>query len=348
MPPLIQPLPSGPVDVIGDVHGEIEALESLLSHLGYDPRGRHPDDRKLVFLGDLVDRGPDSPAVVRLVRTAMEEGGAQCVLGNHELNLLRNERKHGNAWFFGEEEPMGARLKGRFRSVKVESQTERDEMLRFFGLLPVALESEGLRVVHACWDDTAIDTARQADRAAFLAAPNPETWEDEPREKKLEDMKERLGDQTAGPPHFDTDLAKFQLRKQLASAANVLLSGPEQVISSRRPFFAGGQWRFLERRRWWEKYTGTPVIVGHYWRKRRPTGRAGAMPDVDPEFFWGAGYVYCNDFSVGRRFVERAQGILGAFMGSLGAVRYPEWQLVFDDGESIGIKAPNAHRVSAE
>ena len=57
----------GPVDVIGDVHGEIEALSALLGHLGYAPDGRHPAGRRAVFVGDLCDRGPDSPAVLDLV-----------------------------------------------------------------------------------------------------------------------------------------------------------------------------------------------------------------------------------------------------------------------------------------
>lgn len=348
MAPLIQALPRGPLDIIGDVHGEIDALTSLLRHLGYDQHGQHPDGRRLVFLGDLVDRGPDSPAVLRLVRTAAERGGALCVLGNHELNLLREERKHGNAWFFGEDERMGARLSGLFASQKLATVGERDEVLAFLDGLPIALEHDGLRVVHACWHEPSIAAAQDSTRESFLSASADSHPEDASNSERSDSMKHRLADQLAGPPRFDEQLAEFQLRQQLASAANILLSGPERIVSSGRPFFAGGQWRFLERKRWWEDYVGVPVIVGHYWRKRRPTGRAGAMPDADPEFFWGAGHVYCNDFSVGRRFVERAQGIEGAFMGCLAAVRYPEWQLVFDDGEAVRIKPPSTTRASAE
>ena len=65
--PLIQKLPTGPIDIIGDVHGEAEALNALLAHLGYTATG-HPQGRSLAFVGDLVDRGPDSPAVVRKVQ----------------------------------------------------------------------------------------------------------------------------------------------------------------------------------------------------------------------------------------------------------------------------------------
>lgn len=65
---LIQALPAGPLDIVGDIHGEYEALCSLMAHLGYDPQGKHPDNRTLVFVGDFCDRGPDSPAVLALIR----------------------------------------------------------------------------------------------------------------------------------------------------------------------------------------------------------------------------------------------------------------------------------------
>ena len=71
---LIRPLFEGPLDVVGDVHGEIDALTALLGQLGYDPQGVHPDGRRLVFVGDLCDRGPDSPAVIGLVRRLVETG----------------------------------------------------------------------------------------------------------------------------------------------------------------------------------------------------------------------------------------------------------------------------------
>jgi hypothetical protein len=63
MQSLVQRLFDGPIDLVGDIHGEIAALTILLQHLGYDEDGLHPEKRRLVFLGDLMDRGPDSPAV---------------------------------------------------------------------------------------------------------------------------------------------------------------------------------------------------------------------------------------------------------------------------------------------
>jgi protein phosphatase len=89
---------TGPFDVIGDVHGCRAELEELLGDLGYelrrDEQGRpvdaeHPAGRRTVFVGDLVDRGPDSPGVLRLVMGMVAAGHALCVPGNHENKLLR-------------------------------------------------------------------------------------------------------------------------------------------------------------------------------------------------------------------------------------------------------------------
>ena len=64
---LVRPLFAGPIDIVGDIHGEIDALLALLHHLGYAEDGIHAQGRRLVFVGDLTDRGPDSPSVVSLV-----------------------------------------------------------------------------------------------------------------------------------------------------------------------------------------------------------------------------------------------------------------------------------------
>ena len=155
---LVQPLFEGPLDILGDVHGEIDALTTLLRNLGYDSRGAHPKGRRLAFVGDLVDRGPDSPAVVELVRRLVETERAQCVLGNHEFNIFIDKHKADNVWFFQQKlPPEDAAAK------RPQSRTaERAEMLRFFAGLPLALERPDLRIVHACWDESMIAVARQA------------------------------------------------------------------------------------------------------------------------------------------------------------------------------------------
>ena len=93
---------SGPFDIIGDVHGCFDELWTLLQQLGYrlehyqttdlsQPQYRvnHPQGRQVIFLGDVVDRGPKIPAVLRLVMDMVAEGSALCLLGNHEVKLAR-------------------------------------------------------------------------------------------------------------------------------------------------------------------------------------------------------------------------------------------------------------------
>jgi protein phosphatase len=80
----------GPFDIIGDVHGCREELEALLDKLGYaGPTRAHPDGRRALFVGDLVDRGPDSPGVLRLVMDMVGAGNALAVPGNHDLKLVK-------------------------------------------------------------------------------------------------------------------------------------------------------------------------------------------------------------------------------------------------------------------
>lgn len=95
----------GPFDIIGDVHGCCDELEQLLGQLGYQVTGRsdtgspldgpiyaHPQGRKAIFLGDLVDRGPRIVDTVRLVRSMVQAGQALAVPGNHDLKLVRKLR----------------------------------------------------------------------------------------------------------------------------------------------------------------------------------------------------------------------------------------------------------------
>ncbi|MFC7441896.1 polynucleotide kinase-phosphatase [Laceyella putida] len=99
---------TGPFDIIGDIHGCYAELVELLEKLGYrvtgtgaDIRVEPPVGRRAIFLGDLVDRGPDSPSVLRLVMSMVKQGKALCVPGNHDVKLLKKlngrqvQVKHG-------------------------------------------------------------------------------------------------------------------------------------------------------------------------------------------------------------------------------------------------------------
>ncbi len=345
---LIQPLAQGPLDIIGDIHGEIDALSALLERLGYRTDGTHPENRHLVFVGDLCDRGPDSPAVIFKVRDLVESGRAQCVLGNHELNLLRGKEKHGNHWFLRKENHH-QHLEEFGPSALVEPHHEGD-ILAFFNALPVALERHDLRVVHATWDSTAIDSIRDTARSALQLynefdqkikassegiALQQAAEQQEQRYKALKSAPE----QEPLVPFLD-DHAQWEAFYQCSNPIRVLTSGLEKVTN--KPFQTGSKWRFVERVRWWHDYTDIPsVIFGHYWRFWNPSARS-KLTKGEPDLFekddpagWqtnheGRAVAFCVDYSVGARYQERKHNSGTPFHGRLAALRWPERELMFD------------------
>jgi hypothetical protein len=354
-PRLIDAAFDGPVDVVGDVHGEVAALEDLLRVLGYSGRGQHSGARRLIFIGDLCDRGPDSPAVIRRVHEMVLEGTAQCLLGNHELNVLRGARKEANGWFFEKDHDRG-------RGVHVESRPsasddERSAIVRFFSTLPLALERPDLRLVHACWDDDRIDELRLAPAGASavdLHSSYARRSEDRSialgRFDEVQALLARYGpslrDPRARVPMLDA-LAEADVDYQMSNPVRVLTSGKEQRTDT--PFFMSGKWRMVERTDWWQAYdAATPVIFGHYWRWPAPDAgdRFGAYAydtfadRAANEWLGPANTAFCVDYCVGARFAERNGWPDEPFRTRLAAVRWPERELIFDDGRGAEIVAP--------
>jgi protein phosphatase len=151
-----RPLPSnhkgehGPFDVIGDVHGCLDELLVLLGKLGYEitPREgdpgyavRPPAGRKLVFVGDLVDRGPKTPGVLRLVMDLVAAGTGLCVIGNHDDKLLRKLR--------GNDVRLTQSLAGSLEQLGQESPEFTERVVAFLADLPSHLELDDGKLVVA-------------------------------------------------------------------------------------------------------------------------------------------------------------------------------------------------------
>jgi hypothetical protein len=311
-------LPEGPLDLVGDVHGEIDALTAVLDQLGYGKSGAHPEGRRLVFVGDLIDRGPDSPAVVRRVADLIDRGAGSMVLGNHDLNALLGKQRPENTWILGHG-PVAA------EELAVGSDRERNEILDFLRTQPVVLERPDLRVVHACWDDGAIRVLEEG--AVF---PEPTAAHHHHRDRILAKV--------AGEP--DNVLRK--LASQNENPIRLITSGPE--TRAKEPFFSGGQMREEARLPWWQEYKRGPVVVfGHYWRVpvREMVKDDGLFGGQPYDAMLAPGRSICIDYSVGARAAERKVGRTdGAFHGRLAALRWPEQQLVFDDGERWSVRTP--------
>lgn len=344
---LIQALVDGPVDVIGDVHGEIEPLRELLGQLGYDDKGRHPAGRRPVFVGDLCDRGPDSPAVVDLVRELVEEGRGQCVLGNHELNLLRRDGKEGNRWFVdpAHTEQQAA---GKFAHSRAVPDSMTKEYFEFFSSLPLALEREDLRVVHAAWDEAAIRTLRGAktsivdlyhESERIIEEQLKATGLLEQAEEEKRQFHRVLEDRSANVELLRA-LGLCDERRQTYNPVRVVTSGIERLAD--KPFWASGKWRMCARVPWWNEYQEeTPVIIGHYWRQLRPieaSDHAATKPEVfgeeAPTAWVGRDRkVFCVDYSVGVRYEERRAGITD-HATHIAAMRWPEKELWLETGKA--------------
>lgn len=368
----VEKLTGNDFDFIGDVHGEVGALTSLLARMKYDPNGNHPEGRKLVFVGDLVDRGPDSIAVLRLVRHLIEQGNAQMVLGNHELNLICAEKplseksapksKPGNRWFFGQTENM-IDTAGKNKNLhppqfqRLADDRIRDEIVAFLNTLPLVLENDHFRIVHSCWHPQAIEYLRSIDMQNSQG-----------ESISLQDLDRHFARTIYHHDGRKEKTIAYQLFKQNEHPLKVVSSGLEEPLLAGEPtYFIGGNWRQLKRTRWWDQYRDQEIVIfGHYWRRMPKPPGAPLIPKRDiedvpqspppPKIFTEKHNQWlgpmqncmCIDYSVGRRYYERFFGLKlgdsGCFLTSLRCTRKPEssgqsppvlrydWQLLCDDG----------------
>ena len=149
-----------PCDLIGDLHGCGRTLMALLERLGYvADQGvhRHPS-RTAIFLGDFIDRGPGQREVIETVRPMVESGAALAVMGNHEFNAVAwaTPDRHGPGYLRTHSDK-NERQHRAFLDAYPPEEPEHAEVIAWFRTLPLWLDLEGVRVVHACWDPEAIN-----------------------------------------------------------------------------------------------------------------------------------------------------------------------------------------------
>lgn len=145
-------------DIIGDIHGHADELTALLEELGYSQRDgvySHPE-RRVVFLGDFVDRGPKIRETLEIVRGMVETDAALTVMGNHELNAMAFHTPHPDQPGEYVRPHTAKNEKQHGQTLLQLSESQLSDALAWFRTLPMWLELDGLRAVHACWDDAAI------------------------------------------------------------------------------------------------------------------------------------------------------------------------------------------------
>ena len=159
-------------DVIGDIHGCATALVDLLFAMGYERSGDGPfwhPCRQAIFVGDLIDRGPEQLRVLQIVKAMVDDGTARMVLGNHEFNALA----YATEWPIGSgkylrphddpDNPRSAKNESQHKAFLTQlTADERSHYLDWFRTQPLWLDLGDIRVVHACWHQHSIDIARAA------------------------------------------------------------------------------------------------------------------------------------------------------------------------------------------
>jgi predicted MPP superfamily phosphohydrolase len=151
------------IDLIGDIHGHADKLEELLLKLGYAKKNgayTHPE-RKVLFVGDYIDRGPKIRETLEIVKAMVDSENAIALMGNHEYNAL--------CFHFQESE--GGHLRKHlikniiqhYETLKQfqNRQKEYEDYLDWFKSLPLYYETNSFRAVHACWDNNNIELLRK-------------------------------------------------------------------------------------------------------------------------------------------------------------------------------------------
>jgi len=152
-------------DLIGDVHGCALSLRMLLARMGYRQVNgvyRHPD-RKAIFIGDIIDRGPHIREALHIVRDMVDAGQAEIVMGNHEYNYLCYMTPHPEqpGEYLRQHTPRHQRILQQTLEQLSPWPDEQQEYMDWFLQLPLFLEFDHFRVVHACWHQGLIDQFRQ-------------------------------------------------------------------------------------------------------------------------------------------------------------------------------------------
>ncbi|NNU80033.1 metallophosphoesterase [Halovulum dunhuangense] len=267
-----------------------DKLVHRLTALGYtESKGawRHADpDRSVVFLGDFIDRGPQNGRVLSIVRAMIEAGTARAIMGNHELNAI-HFHSQGDRGPLRDHTPDNRRQHESFLAEFPLGSPGARAWIDWMADLPIWLERDGLRFVHACWDEGAISLLR-------THAPN-------------------------GSAGMDT-LLRAATDPPLRHAVEMLTKGPEVPLPQGYSFKDKGQRTRTDMRlRWWLRdataWRSLGISVPH--REQLPEGDIPArhrMPgypaDAPPVFFghyWledapelQAPNVLCLDYCAGK------------------------------------------------
>lgn len=270
-------------DIIGDIHGEADALERLLKKLGYQEGSgayTHPT-RTVIFLGDFVDRGLAQQKVISIVRAMSSAGSAQAVMGNHEFNAIAYATPDEDDYLRKHSEKNRKQHLAFLEAYQGDSALYA-EVISWFKQLPLWLDLEGLRVVHACWDESHINRIVTEYGRPYLTnemlrrASNPECWEYDGLETLLKGREITLPSDSFF--HDKDGVRRDAIRVkwwESASTYRAAYIGPPEAETDipDDPITGDHLIEYSE--------TEKPVFIGHYWLTGSPVPLAPNIACVD-------------------------------------------------------------------
>ena len=274
-----QPTPKH-YDIIGDIHGHADQLCKLLELLGYEQRNgiyRHRE-RRAVFVGDFIDRGPKIRETLSIVKGMADAGSALAVMGNHELNAIFYHTSDGNGSYL---RPHSTKNVIQHQATLAQFENHQDEFqsyLEWFKRLPLYLEIDGIRVVHAAWNNAAVAIVRNhsfQDQHFLYAAARKGSPEHRAVEMLLKGQELSLPDGYIFDDKEGTRRreirVKWWLRNETLTYRDLALPDSDTVPALQVPVdMRGGLVGY--------PLAEPPVFVGHYWLP--PARPMPAAPNV--------------------------------------------------------------------
>ena len=231
-------------DLVGDIHGYGDELEALLIRMGYVPHGKgfKHTERILIFVGDLIDRGPGQRRVVEIAQSMVASGDAIALMGNHEFNAISYATPLQDGGYVRPHSSKNEAQHKAFLDAFPFGSDAYHEAISFFKTMPLWLDMGEFRVIHACWHEPS------------MVALKP--YLDESNCIKDDDFYRWVGAETE--PYF--------------SALEIIVKGPEVTLPSGASFLdKDGNKRDSTRVNWWKLHQGESdafavadeVIEGH-------------------------------------------------------------------------------------
>lgn len=285
--------PSRSYDVIGDVHGCAYTLEKLLDQLGYRiQRGvwQHPQ-RQVLFLGDIVDRGPNIRRALHIVYNMVQAGFAHCIMGNHEFYALawHTLAPAGSSTIFvREHSARHQRLIQETHEQFLAYPKEWQQFIAWFADMPLFMEHERCRLVHAYWDQELINTLRyrfpngRVDLAFFQQAAIPKSFARQVFNRLLRGINLPLpqGVSLTSEDGYTRGSfrSKFWQEEQPPQTYGDVVFQPDALPESvaQLPLPA----RYKEFLASYDK-TQPILFVGHYWRQGKPSALTANVACLD-------------------------------------------------------------------